>query len=84
VQGAVGDALAFVRGEAAGGGAVLVVVNAGDAAAEVRVQAPELAGATLVDHRLPSGSGAAVGVADDGGAVVDIGPRMGRILHSAG
>ena len=84
VVGAVDDALAFVRGETAGGGAVLVVVNAGDAAVEVRVRAPELAGATLEDHRFPPGAGAAIVVADDGGAVVDVGPRTGRILRSPG
>jgi neopullulanase len=84
VVGAVDDALAFVRGEAAGGPAVLVVVNAGDAPAEVRVQAVELAGATLEDHRLPSGSGAAIGMADDGSAAVAVAPRTGRILRSPG
>jgi hypothetical protein len=84
VIGAVDDALAYVRGEAAGGGAVLVVVNAGDAAVDVRLQVPEMAGATLEDHRLPSGSGAAIDVGDDGSAVVRLGPRTGRILRRSG
>ena len=57
IVGAGDDALAFVRGEAAGGGAVLVVVNAGDTTAEVRVRVPELAGATLEDQPLPARAG---------------------------
>jgi cyclomaltodextrinase len=84
VAGAAGDALAFVRGETAGGGPVLVVVNAGDSATELRIRVPELAGVMLEDHRLPSGSGAAIGVADDGSTVVNVGPRTGRILRSPG
>jgi neopullulanase len=82
VAGAAGDALAFVRGAAAGGAAVLVVINAGDGTVKVPVSVPELAGSTLGARALPGGSdeAPAVTIAVDGSASVSVPPRRGRIL----
>ena len=83
VVGAAGDAIAFVRGgvDATGAGAALVVVNAGDAPAEVSVFAPALADATLVDVPLPDTAAAEPLRAEaDGRLSVAVGARTGRIL----
>ena len=87
VVGAAGDAVAFVRGgvdgaaDGEGSGAALVVVNAGDAPAEVSAFAPALADASLVDVPLPDTVAAeAVRVEADGRLTVAVGARTGRIL----
>jgi hypothetical protein len=61
---------------------VLVVVNAGEAPARVRVHVPELAGRRLEDEPLPAAGGAEVVVAADGGAQVELAARSGRILRA--
>ena len=82
IAGAAGDALAYVRGAAAGGAAVLVVINADDGTVNVPVSVPELAGSTLGDRALPGGTdeAPAVTIAADGSASVSVPPRRGRIL----
>jgi len=83
VAGAAGDALVYVRGggEPSDHPAVLVVVNAGDAPADVPASVPELAGVTLTDAALPgSAARPAVTVAGDGRVTVPVPPRTGRIL----
>jgi neopullulanase len=80
IAGANGDALAYLRGEAAGGGAVVVVVNAGEAPAHVPAWVPEVAGATLVDQPLPGIEAGEVVVGDDGNVTIPVPARTGRIL----
>jgi cyclomaltodextrinase len=85
VAGSAGDALAFVRGAAAGGAPVLVAVNAGDEPAVVPVVAAELAGTSLVERLAVGDPGnAGVDVAADGSATVGLGARSARILAAAG
>jgi cyclomaltodextrinase len=85
VVGTTGDALAFVRGAAAGGGPVLVALNAGDAAVDVPLDARDLAGTTLVDVPLPDTSDGSRGVriGDDGRATIPVDARSARILSTA-
>lgn len=80
VAGTRGDALAFVRGAAAGGLAVLVAVNAGEHAVAIPVATVGLEGITLVDAGLPGGDAGQVEVSPGGEAVVHVPPRSGRIL----
>jgi neopullulanase len=82
VAGADADAVAYVRGAVAGGGTVLVVVNAGEAPAEVQAWAPELAGVTLADVPLPGIAAGEVNVAADGAVTVPVPARTGRILRA--
>ena len=83
VAGAAGDALAFVRGEAAGGGAVLVVVNAGEEPAAVPVRAPELAGCDARGPAAPrrATAGRSPSPATDR-PTIPVPGRTGRILGS--
>ncbi|HEU0244943.1 MAG TPA: alpha-amylase family glycosyl hydrolase, partial [Candidatus Limnocylindrales bacterium] len=86
VVGAVGDAIAFLRGgpDGTGDGAALVVVNAGDARVDVPAFAPALAGRTLVDVSLPDTVAAPpVVVEADGRVSVPVEARTGRILVEA-
>jgi len=82
IAGASSDALAYLRGESAGGGAVLVVVNAGEAPAAVPAWVPEVAGATLVDQPLPGVLAGEVVVGADGNVTVPVPARTGRILRA--
>ena len=83
VIGAAGEALAFVRGAADGGGPVLVAVNAGEAPSEIGVVAPELAGATLRDRPLPGRAPAEACALDgDGRASIVVPARSARVLHA--
>lgn len=84
VAGSMGDALAFVRGEAAGGGPVLVAVNAGEEPASVPVTVSELGGRALVDRLGVGGANGGVAVAGDGTAIVALGERSARILAVGG
>jgi cyclomaltodextrinase len=85
VVGTLGDGLAFVRGAAAGGGPVLVAVNAGDTGIDMPIADPELAGTTLVDAALPDGSSGApaVRIADDGRGIAQVARRTARVLSVA-
>ncbi len=81
VAGAADDALAFVRGGAAGSGPVLVAVNAGETATMIPAHVAELAGRRLGDHPLPGASPAAAVVVDaDGAASIPVAARSARIL----
>ena len=84
IAGAAGDALAFARGDDAGGPSVLVVVNAGDGPIDVPVLLPELAGASLGARALPGDgdAGPVATIAADGSAGVAVPARSGRILVS--
>ena len=82
IAGANGDALAYLRGEAAGGGAVVVVVNAGEGPAHVPAWVPEVAGATLVDQPLPGIEPGEVVVGGDGNVTIPVPARTGRILRA--
>ncbi|MEO5964606.1 MAG: glycoside hydrolase family 13 protein [Candidatus Limnocylindrales bacterium] len=84
VAGATGAAVAFVRtiDDGSDGSNVLVVVNAGDDAADVPAFAPTLGGETLVDAPLPGCAGGFPVTLEAGGRVtVPVPPRTGRILH---
>jgi len=82
IAGANGDALAYLRGEAAGGGAVVVIVNAGEDPAHVPAWVPEVAGATLVDQPLPDIEPGEVVVGGDGNVTILVPARTGRILRA--
>jgi neopullulanase len=85
VVGAADVALAFMRDGDAGGGPVLVVVNAGEWPVEVPLVAPQLGGETLVDLPLPDTAGRSpVEVGSDGRATVAVPPRTGRLLARSG
>jgi neopullulanase len=82
VAGVDGDALVFVRGATAGGGAVLVAVNAGEGPARVEALVPELAGSAVEDLPLPGAPGVGAQVAADGRVVVEVAARTGRVLSA--
>jgi len=86
VVGAVADAVAFLRGGAFDGPPVLVLVNAGDDAVEVRVEVQELSGSTLAGHPLPgaSRSGAPFRIGPDGSASIPVPARDGLVLSGTG
>ncbi len=78
-------ALAFVRAADGGGPPVVVAVNAGETAARVDVQVPEVAGAALEDLPLPGGApDGPVSVDRDGRTSVTVPPRGARLLKPAG
>jgi cyclomaltodextrinase / maltogenic alpha-amylase / neopullulanase len=91
LAGSTGPAVALVRGgdddATAGGETLLVAVNAGTAAVDLRIVAPALAGRSLV-RVMAAGAIEAAGlpgtplvtVGGDGGATVPLGPQTGMVL----
>ena len=81
VVGANDQAIAYLRTD--GANAIVVAVNAGAGPARLAIDAPELAGRTLVEEPLPGWpAGPAVAVAAGGRAEVGIPARSGRVLSA--